>query len=72
MAFGFEMGIDPELLRQLQVGVSGFVLLMVMIMFHNTVTKIEKRMELPTKQEIIDGLKKAKSDGKNRNNSYLK
>lgn len=42
MAFGFESGVDPELLRQLQVGVSGFVLVMVMIMFHNVTRKIHK------------------------------
>ncbi len=42
MAFGFESGIDTDLLRQLQVGVSGFVLVMVMIMFHNVTTKIDK------------------------------
>lgn len=45
MAFGIEAGIDPDLLRQLQVGVSGFVLVMVMIMFHNTVRKIEKKKD---------------------------
>jgi len=42
MAFGIESGIDPELLRGLQVGVSGFVLVMVMIMFHNVTKKIHK------------------------------
>lgn len=69
MAFGFESGIDPELLRQLQVGVSGFVLLMVMIMFHNTVTKIskkdvEKSVDNPSKKEIAKKLRKAKADRK--------
>ena len=43
MAFGIEYAIDPELLRQLQVGVSGFVLIMVMIMFHNVTSKLEKK-----------------------------
>ena len=43
MAFGFDSMIDPELLRQLQVGVSGFVLIMVMIMFHNVTSKMERK-----------------------------
>ena len=65
MAFGFESAIDPELLRQLQVGVSGFVLIMIMIMFHNTVTKISKKdVEIvdTSKKEIGEKLRKAKSD----------
>ena len=65
MAFGFESAIDPELLRQLQVGVSGFVLIMIMIMFHNTVTKISKKdVEIvdTSKKEIGEKLRKAKAD----------
>lgn len=60
MAFGIESAIDPDLLRQLQVGVSGFVLIMVLIMFHNTVAKMEKGDELPSKKDIAKNLKKAK------------
>lgn len=43
MAFGLESAIDPELLRQLQVGMSGFILIMVMIMFHNVTSKLGKK-----------------------------
>jgi len=63
MAFGIESAIDPELLRQLQVGVSGFVLIMVMIMFHNVTSKLEKgekSPETPSKKEIAENLRKAK------------
>lgn len=64
MAFGIESAIDPELLRQLQVGVSGFVLIMVLIMFHNVTSKMEKGeqgSETPSKKEIAENLRKAKS-----------
>jgi hypothetical protein len=47
MAFGLESAIDPELLRQLQVGMSGFILIMVLIMFHNVTNKLEKGEKSP-------------------------
>ncbi len=39
MAFGFESAFDPDLLRALQVGVSGFILAMFLIGFHSIIKK---------------------------------
>jgi len=39
MAFGIETTFDPDLLRALQVGVSGFILAMFLIGFHSVIKK---------------------------------